>query len=159
MFYAPEVCYTGDETIFGGVRPKISGAVDLWALGICTYAMVYARFPFTSDSGHMGLAEQILQPMHPKGLAQLACVCTSLCRVVTRLPEGVWQQAAKQHYPCAHPVQTASCVRSFLTTMTAAHAKIRQARCPSVQAVTTCPGLVRPWLKAARLQWRKPCQP
>ncbi|KPI36504.1 Serine/threonine-protein kinase ssp1 [Cyphellophora attinorum] len=59
MFYAPEVCYTGDETIFGGVRPKISGAVDLWALGICTYAMVYARFPFSSESGHMGLAEQI----------------------------------------------------------------------------------------------------
>ena len=58
-FFAPEVCYTGDETMFGGVRPKVSGAVDLWALGVSMYAMVYARLPFWTAGDAMGLSDAI----------------------------------------------------------------------------------------------------
>lgn len=45
-FWAPELCYEDPDIFADGKTPKITGAIDLWSLGITLYAMVYARLPF-----------------------------------------------------------------------------------------------------------------
>ena len=53
-FWAPEVCHENPDMFEDGKSPKITGALDLWALGISLYAMIYARLPFitTPNRGH-----------------------------------------------------------------------------------------------------------
>ncbi len=57
-FWAPELCYEDPLMFEEKNGPRITGALDLWALGITLYCMVYARLPFYATD-EMGLHEAV----------------------------------------------------------------------------------------------------
>ena len=48
-FYAPELCWTE----LTGPRPPVTGQIDIWALGVTLYCLVYARIPFLAENEYM----------------------------------------------------------------------------------------------------------
>lgn len=49
-FYAPELCDTDlFETNAPSERPQITGQIDVWALGITLYGMIFGRLPFSAE--------------------------------------------------------------------------------------------------------------
>lgn len=45
-FFAPELCVAGED----GTCPPITRAIDVWALGITLYCLLFGEPPFTADS-------------------------------------------------------------------------------------------------------------
>ncbi|KAL8719579.1 MAG: hypothetical protein Q9225_003431 [Loekoesia sp. 1 TL-2023] len=58
-FYAPELC---NPDIFNGdnkaQRPHITGQIDVWALGVTLYGMIFGRLPF-QDTNEFSMYEKI----------------------------------------------------------------------------------------------------
>ena len=49
-FYAPELCDTDlFETTAPAQRPQVTGQIDVWALGITLYGMIFGRLPFSAE--------------------------------------------------------------------------------------------------------------
>lgn len=46
-FFAPELCYAGDSC---GKRPRISKAIDVWALGVTLFCFIFGQCPFTAST-------------------------------------------------------------------------------------------------------------
>lgn len=58
-FYAPELCnpdlFSSDNKV---QRPPITGQIDVWALGVTLYGMIFGRLPFW-DASEFGMYEKI----------------------------------------------------------------------------------------------------
>ncbi|KAK7205459.1 kinase-like domain-containing protein [Myxozyma melibiosi] len=45
-FFAPELCYNDPDL----PRPQITNKIDIWALGVTLFCLIYGKCPFTADN-------------------------------------------------------------------------------------------------------------
>ncbi|PKI84386.1 non-specific serine/threonine protein kinase [Malassezia vespertilionis] len=55
-FFAPELCWSGEV----GTAPRITGAIDVWALGVTLYCLLFGHPPFMAET-EFGLFDVILK--------------------------------------------------------------------------------------------------
>ncbi|EXJ77725.1 CAMKK protein kinase [Capronia epimyces CBS 606.96] len=87
-FWAPELCYEDPSMFEEKNGPKITGALDLWALGITLYCMVYARLPFYATED-MGLHEAVCKAEVFLPSSRLVPVDTSRDRPTYHVPTSI----------------------------------------------------------------------
>ncbi|EXJ71579.1 CAMKK protein kinase [Cladophialophora psammophila CBS 110553] len=87
-FWAPELCYEDPSMFEEKDGPKITGALDLWALGITLYCMVYARLPFYA-SETMGLHEAVCKTEVFLPRTRLVPVDTSQDKPTAEVPDSI----------------------------------------------------------------------
>lgn len=49
-FFAPELCYQGEDAGVPGARHRITKAIDIWALGITLFCLLFGRPPLDADN-------------------------------------------------------------------------------------------------------------
>ncbi|KAJ9607534.1 hypothetical protein H2200_007612 [Cladophialophora chaetospira] len=87
-FWAPELCWDDPSMFEEGEGVKITGAIDLWALGVTLYCMVYARLPFYA-SETMGLHEAICTSEVFLPATRLVPVDTTQERPTSQVPSSI----------------------------------------------------------------------
>ncbi|KAJ9498376.1 hypothetical protein H2202_006063 [Exophiala xenobiotica] len=87
-FWAPELCYEDPSMFEEKDGPRITGALDLWALGITLYCMVYARLPFYAND-EMGLHEAVCKAEVFCPKSRLVPVDASRDRPTSHVPSSI----------------------------------------------------------------------
>ncbi|OAP54339.1 calcium/calmodulin-dependent protein kinase kinase [Fonsecaea erecta] len=87
-FWAPELCYEDPSVFEEEESPKITGALDLWALGITLYCMVYARLPFYATDT-LGLHEAVCRSEVFLPKTRLVPVDTSQDKPTSEVPNSI----------------------------------------------------------------------
>ncbi|KIW46312.1 uncharacterized protein PV06_01992 [Exophiala oligosperma] len=87
-FWAPELCYEDPSMFEEENGPRITGALDLWALGITLYCMVYARLPFYAND-EMGLHEAVCKAEVFCPKSRLVPVDTSRDKPTSYIPSTI----------------------------------------------------------------------
>lgn len=79
-FFAPELCTVGDDT-----SPRITKAIDVWALGVTLYCLVFGRCPFEAETEYELFKLIPTQPLEfPADVPIEEDLRDLLCRLLTK---------------------------------------------------------------------------